>query len=40
VPAAPVDKPPEQRRDLLWLSLKGAAGHVAVVGGPQSGTSC
>ncbi|NJC69179.1 type VII secretion protein EccCa [Planosporangium thailandense] len=39
VPVALVDKPFEQRRDLLWLQLDGAAGHVAVVGGPQSGKS-
>jgi S-DNA-T family DNA segregation ATPase FtsK/SpoIIIE len=39
VPVALVDKPFEQRRDLLWLQLEGAAGHVAVVGGPQSGKS-
>jgi DNA segregation ATPase FtsK/SpoIIIE, S-DNA-T family len=39
VPVALVDKPFEQRRDLLWLSLEGAAGHVAVVGGPQTGKS-
>jgi S-DNA-T family DNA segregation ATPase FtsK/SpoIIIE len=39
VPVALVDKPLEQRRDLLWLSLEGAAGHIAVVGGPQSGKS-
>ncbi|MCW2638605.1 MAG: type secretion protein EccC [Dactylosporangium sp.] len=39
VPVALVDKPYEQRRDLLWLQLEGAAGHVAVVGGPQSGKS-
>ncbi|RKN42740.1 type VII secretion protein EccCa [Micromonospora endolithica] len=39
VPVAVVDKPFEQRRDLLWLALDGAAGHVAVVGGPQSGKS-
>ncbi|MDM4721290.1 type VII secretion protein EccCa [Micromonospora sp. WMMA1363] len=39
VPVAAVDKPFEQRRDLLWLSLDGAAGHVAVVGAPQSGKS-
>jgi len=36
---AVVDKPLEQRRDLLWLALDGAAGHVAVVGAPQSGKS-
>jgi DNA segregation ATPase FtsK/SpoIIIE, S-DNA-T family len=39
VPVALVDKPFEQRRDLLWLRLDGSAGHVAVVGGPQSGKS-
>jgi S-DNA-T family DNA segregation ATPase FtsK/SpoIIIE len=39
VPVAIVDKPFEQRRDLLWLELAGGAGHVAVVGGPQSGKS-
>jgi S-DNA-T family DNA segregation ATPase FtsK/SpoIIIE len=39
VPVALVDKPFEQRRDLLWLQLEGAAGHAAVVGGPQSGKS-
>ncbi|MGW1448143.1 type VII secretion protein EccCa [Micromonospora sp. NPDC002411] len=39
VPLAVVDKPLEQRRDLLWLALDGAAGHVAVVGAPQSGKS-
>src|SRR5262249_40002489 len=39
VPVALVDKPFEQRRDVLWLQLSGAAGHVAIVGGPQSGKS-
>ncbi|WP_433530219.1 type VII secretion protein EccCa [Micromonospora sp. CA-263727] len=39
VPVAAVDRPYEQRRDLLWLALDGAAGHVAVVGGTQSGKS-
>ncbi|MGI5212938.1 type VII secretion protein EccCa, partial [Plantactinospora sp. CA-290183] len=39
VPVALVDKPYDQRRDLLWLSLEGGAGHVAIVGGPQSGKS-
>jgi S-DNA-T family DNA segregation ATPase FtsK/SpoIIIE len=39
VPVAQVDRPFEQRREPLWLSLSGAAGHVAVVGGPQSGKS-
>ncbi len=39
VPIAIVDKPFEQRRDVHWLDLAGAAGHVAIVGGPQSGKS-
>jgi S-DNA-T family DNA segregation ATPase FtsK/SpoIIIE len=39
VPVAIVDKPIEQRRDLHWLNLAGAAGHVVVVGGPQTGKS-
>ncbi|MFC0002655.1 type VII secretion protein EccCa [Micromonospora siamensis] len=39
LPVALVDKPYEQRRDLLWLALDGAAGHVAVVGAPQRGKS-
>ncbi|MQA26433.1 MAG: type VII secretion protein EccCa, partial [Micromonosporaceae bacterium] len=34
-----VDRPFEQRRDLLWVDLAGAAGHTMVVGGPQSGKS-
>ncbi len=39
VPLALVDKPFEQRRDQLWVDLSGAAGHVMVIGGPQSGKS-
>lgn len=39
VPLGMVDKPFEQRRDLLWADLSGAAGHGAIVGGPQSGKS-
>ena len=39
VPVALVDRPFDQRRDLLWLNLSGSAGHVAVVGGPRSGKS-
>ena len=39
VPVGIVDKPFEQRRDVLWLRLAGSAGHVAVVGGPRSGKS-
>jgi S-DNA-T family DNA segregation ATPase FtsK/SpoIIIE len=34
-----VDRPYEQRRDPLVLDLAGAAGHVLVLGGPQSGKS-
>ncbi|MFC0533440.1 type VII secretion protein EccCa [Phytohabitans kaempferiae] len=39
VPVAVIDNPFEQRRDVLWLALGGAAGHVAVAGGPRSGKS-
>jgi DNA segregation ATPase FtsK/SpoIIIE, S-DNA-T family len=39
VPVAVVDRPYLQRRDVLSLDLAGAAGHVAVVGGPHSGKS-
>jgi S-DNA-T family DNA segregation ATPase FtsK/SpoIIIE len=34
-----VDKPFEQRRDLMWLDLSGGAGNLVVIGGPQSGKS-
>jgi DNA segregation ATPase FtsK/SpoIIIE, S-DNA-T family len=34
-----VDRPLEQRHDPLLLDLSAGAGHVAVVGGPQSGKS-
>lgn len=39
VPLGLVDKPFEQRRDLLWADFSGAAGHGVIVGGPQSGKS-
>ncbi len=39
LPLGLVDRPYEQRRDLLWADLAGAAGHVVVAGGPQSGKS-
>lgn len=39
VPVGIVDKPYEQRRDVLWADFAGAAGHAVVVGGPQSGKS-
>ncbi len=39
VPLGTVDRPREQRRDVLEADLTGAGGHVAVVGGPRSGKS-
>jgi S-DNA-T family DNA segregation ATPase FtsK/SpoIIIE len=39
VPIGLVDCPYEQRRDVLTAELAGAAGHVAIVGAPQSGKS-
>ncbi|MEU5577572.1 type VII secretion protein EccCa [Streptomyces huasconensis] len=39
VPLGLVDKPYEQRREPLWCDFSGAAGHMQVVGGPQSGKS-
>jgi DNA segregation ATPase FtsK/SpoIIIE, S-DNA-T family len=39
VPIALIDKPREQVRDVMWLQLHGAAGHLAVVGGTLSGKS-
>jgi S-DNA-T family DNA segregation ATPase FtsK/SpoIIIE len=39
VPIALIDKPREQLRDVMWLQLAGGSGHVAVVGGAQSGKS-
>ncbi|WP_067646736.1 type VII secretion protein EccCa [Nocardia harenae] len=39
MPIGVIDKPYEQRRDVLTVSLAGAQGNVAVVGGPQSGKS-
>ncbi|PFG46517.1 S-DNA-T family DNA segregation ATPase FtsK/SpoIIIE [Amycolatopsis sulphurea] len=39
VPVALVDKPFEQRRDLLWADFSGAAGNAVLVGAPQSGKS-
>jgi S-DNA-T family DNA segregation ATPase FtsK/SpoIIIE len=38
-PVGVVDRPLDQRRDLLVFDLSGSAGHVMVVGGPQSGKS-
>ncbi|HSA51682.1 MAG TPA: type VII secretion protein EccCa [Yinghuangia sp.] len=38
-PLGVIDKPFEQRRDLMHVDLSGAAGHVLIVGGPRSGKS-
>ena len=38
-PLGIVDRPLEQRRENLTVSLAGAGGHMAVVGGPRSGKS-
>ncbi|WP_073458683.1 type VII secretion protein EccCa [Pseudonocardia thermophila] len=34
-----IDRPQQQRRDPWVIDLAGAAGHVAIVGGPQAGKS-
>ncbi|GAB3607786.1 type VII secretion protein EccC [Conyzicola nivalis] len=39
IPIGIVDIPLEQRRESLTVSLGGAAGHMAIVGGPLSGKS-
>ncbi|MGW0003362.1 type VII secretion protein EccCa [Nocardia grenadensis] len=39
MPIGVIDKPYEQRRDVLVIDLSGAQGNLAVVGGPQSGKS-
>ncbi len=39
LPIGVVDRPFDQRRDVLTIDLSGAQGNVAVVGGPQSGKS-
>ncbi|MFR9799762.1 type VII secretion protein EccCa [Streptomyces sp. MS06] len=39
VPVGIVDKPYEQRRDPLRVDFSGAAGHMQIIGGPQSGKS-
>ncbi|TQF68865.1 type VII secretion protein EccCa [Rhodococcus spelaei] len=38
-PIGVVDRPYDQRRDLLTVDLSGSAGNIAIVGGPQSGKS-
>ncbi|MCK8678153.1 type VII secretion protein EccCa [Streptomyces lichenis] len=39
VPIGVVDRPFDQRRDLLEVDLSGVGGHIAIAGGPQSGKS-
>ncbi|MEU3521810.1 type VII secretion protein EccCa [Streptomyces sp. NPDC006654] len=39
IPVGIVDRPFEQKRDLMMVDLSGAGGHVAIAGGPQSGKS-
>jgi S-DNA-T family DNA segregation ATPase FtsK/SpoIIIE len=34
-----IDRPFDQRRDPYWLNLSGAAGHIGIAGGTQSGKS-
>ncbi|OKJ31266.1 secretion protein EccC [Streptomyces sp. CB02130] len=38
-PIGVIDKPFEQRRDTLYRDFSGAAGHMQITGGPQSGKS-
>ncbi|MFC5752118.1 type VII secretion protein EccCa [Actinomadura rugatobispora] len=37
--AGVIDRPFEQRREPLWVDLSAAAGHVGIVGAPQTGKS-
>ncbi|WP_327148004.1 type VII secretion protein EccCa [Nocardia sp. NBC_01329] len=39
LPLAVIDKPRQQRQDVWAVDVSGAGGHVAVIGGPQSGKS-
>ncbi|MFE9612935.1 type VII secretion protein EccCb [Streptomyces sp. NPDC006012] len=39
VPVGLVDRPDQQRRDLLYLDFSAAAGHGLIVGAPQTGKS-
>ncbi|KAA8881911.1 type VII secretion protein EccCa [Nocardia colli] len=39
IPMAVIDKPRQQRQDVWSVDLSAAGGHVAIVGGPQSGKS-
>lgn len=38
-PVGVVDQPARHRRELLWLDLSGAAGHLLITGAPRSGKS-
>jgi S-DNA-T family DNA segregation ATPase FtsK/SpoIIIE len=39
VPIATVDKPLEQKRDIMFADVSSAAGHAVIVGGPRTGKS-
>ncbi|MFQ6395288.1 type VII secretion protein EccCa [Nocardia sp. KC 131] len=39
MPIGVIDKPYEQKRDVLTIDLSGGQGNIAVVGGPQAGKS-
>jgi S-DNA-T family DNA segregation ATPase FtsK/SpoIIIE len=39
IPVGLIDRPAQQRREVLVLDLAGPEGHVAVVGGPRAGKS-
>ncbi|WP_419998356.1 type VII secretion protein EccCa [Streptomyces boninensis] len=39
VPLGLIDKPFEQRREPMWRDFSGAAGHMQILGGPQTGKS-
>lgn len=39
VPVGIIDRPFDQKRDLLSIDVSGAGGHIAIAGGPQSGKS-
>lgn len=39
MPIGIVDRPYDQRRDLMYVDLSGGAGNMAIIGGPQSGKS-
>ncbi|WP_459974455.1 type VII secretion protein EccCa [Mycobacterium sp. MUNTM1] len=39
MPVGVIDRPYDQRRDVMTVDLSGAQGNVAIVGGPQSGKS-